>query len=286
MKLLFLFTLLIITTQIKAQNNPEVYLADIKFGENGFLISNLTNISNNPEYDNQPSFLPDDSGVLFTSQRGESTDIKLYDLKSKEYKWLTESEGGKYSPTVTPDGNHFSSIWLKPDGEQLLWKFPLNDGIPEVLVPDEVIGYHTWFDENTLYTFVLGDTFTFVEFKLGDQIRRKMIATNPGRSIHKIPGKDEISFIDKNDSTNWVVKFYSPKTTQIKSLASTPEGSEDMFWIDSESFLIGKGNQLMTWKEGHGLSNGTPVFEVGGVISRISLSPDRTKIAIVFTESE
>ncbi len=280
----FLFLIILyLTIPVQAQNNPEVYLADIEFGEDGFSISNLANISNNPEYDNQPSFLPDGSGVLFTSQRGEATDIKLFDFETREYKWLTESEGGKYSPTVTPDGKHFSSVWLKPDGEQLLWKFPLNEGTPEVLVPDEVIGYHTWFNENTLYTFVLGDVFTFVEFKLGDQITRKVIATNPGRSIHKIPGKDEISFIDKNDSTNWVVKSYNPKTAQIRSLTSTPESSEDMFWIDSSSFLIGKGNQLMTWKEGHGLSNGTPVFEMDGVISRISLSPDRTKIAIVFT---
>lgn len=278
--LLFSFTFL----SVQAQTNPEVYLADIQFSEMSFSISNLKNISDNLGYDNQPSFLADGSGVLFSSERGESTDIKLYDIKTKKSTWLTNSEGGKYSPTVTPDGDHFSSVWLKPDGEQLLWKFPLSCGTPEIIVLNEVIGYHSWFNESTLYTFVLGENFTFVEFKLGENISRKVLATSPGRSIHKVPGKNEVSFIDKNDSKNWLIKSYNPETKKVGTITSTPSNSEDMFWINSSSFLIGKDNQLMTWKEGHGLSNGTPIFEMDGVISRISLSPDRTKIAIVFEQ--
>lgn len=286
MKSIVLFLLLGLVTQLQAQNNPEVYLGDISFSDEGFTISNLTNISNNPGYDNQPSFLPDGSGVLFSSERGESTDIKLYDISSKQSSWLTNSEGGKYSPTVTPDGNHFTSVWLKPSGEQLLWKFPLSDGEPEVLIPNEVIGYHAWFNKNSLYTFVLGDNFTFVEFMLDERLSRKVIATSPGRSIHKIPGKEEISFIDKNDSTNWIIKSYHPETKKINTITATPTNSEDMFWIDSNFFMIGQGNALLTWKEGHGYKNPEPIFENEGMISRISLSPDRTKIAIVFAASE
>jgi len=286
MKLLNLFILLGLSTQLQAQENPEIYLADISFSDVSFTISNLTNISNSTGYDNQPSFLPDGSGVLFSSEHGESTDIKLYDIESNTSSWLTNSEGGKYSPTVTPEGNFFSFIWLKPDGEQLLWKYSLSDGEPEVIVPNEVIGYHSWFNEQTLYTFVLGDNATFVEFKLGDRISRKVIATSPGRSIHKIPGKEEISFIDKNESDNWIVKTYDPESKKIKVLTSTPENSEDMYWVNSSSFLIGNGNSLLMWKEGHGYTNSANTFENEGVISRISLSPDRTKIAIVFAYSE
>ncbi len=285
MKLLTLFILLGLSNQLQAQGNPEIYLADISFSDESFTISNLTNISNSPGYDNQPSFLPDGSGVLFTSDRGESTDIKLYSIESKTSSWLTNSEGGKYSPTVTPDRNFFSSIWLKPDGEQLLWKYSLSGGEPEVIVPNEVIGYHSWFDEQTLYTFVLGDNATFVEFKLGDRISRKVIATSPGRSIHKIPGKEEISFIDKNEADNWIIKSYDPDSKKIKVFTSTPENSEDMYWVNSSSFLIGNGNSLMLWKEGHGYTNPIQIFENEGVISRISISPDRTKVAIVFSTS-
>ena len=39
------------------------------------------NISNSPGYDNQPSFLPDSSAVLFSSNRdGKQTDIYRYDI--------------------------------------------------------------------------------------------------------------------------------------------------------------------------------------------------------------
>lgn len=284
--LLILFFLFFSTKLTQAQNNPEVYLADISFSDEEFTISNLKNISNSPGYDNQPSFLPDGSGVLFSAERGESTDIKLYNINTEESRWLTNSEGGKYSPTITPDGIHFSSIWLKPNGEQLLWKFPLSGGEPQILIQNEVIGYHAWFNETDLYTFVLGDNFTFVEFKLGERISRKVIATSPGRSIHKIPGIEEISFVDKNDSTIWFVKSYNPNTKQIRTITTTPKNAEDMYWIDSRSFLIGNGSTLLEWKEGHGLRKPVTIFDEEGVISRISINPDRTKIAIVFTISE
>lgn len=283
MKYLALTLLLFITAQISAQPNPEVYLGDFELTEDGFVISNLENISNNPGYDNQPSFIPNMPALLFSSQRGESTDIALFDFEQGNSIWLTGSEGGKYSPTVMPGSDYFSSVWLKPDGEQLLWKFPLAEGRPEVIVADEVIGYHSWFDENRLYTFVLGDTFTLVEFDLKEN-SRTVIATNPGRSIHKVPERNKVSFIDKNDPTQWIVKTFDPKTRKINTLTATPDGLEDMYWIDSESFLIGKENGLLMRKEGHGYKAPVPVFESNGTISRIALNPDRTKIAVVFAE--
>ncbi len=285
MKYLNILLALFLVIEVQAQSNPEVYLGDFSLTDEGFEISNLINISNNPGYDNQPSFVPNMSAVLFSSQRGESTDIKMYDYELNSTVWLTESEGGKYSPTTMPDEDFFSAIWLKPDGEQLLWKFPFTEGEPSVLVPDEVIGYHSWFDDHTLYTFVLGDTFTFVEFDLEND-RRTVIATNPGRSIHKVPETNEVSFIDKNEPTQWLVKTYDPDSKRMTTLTRTPDGSEDMFWINSGSFLIGTNNGLMLWKEGHGYTAPVPIFDSNGVISRISLSSDRTKIAIVFAESE
>ncbi len=283
MKYLAFSLLLLITVDTHAQSNPEVYLGDFEITEGGFSVTNLENISNNPGYDNQPSFIPNMPALLFSSQRGESTDIQLFDFEQNNSIWLTSSEGGKYSPTVMPESDYFSSVWLKPDGEQLLWKFPLVEGQPEVIVPDEVIGYHAWLDEYTLYTFVLGDTFTFVEFDL-EENSRTVIATNPGRSIHKVPERNEVSFIDKNDPAKWIVKTFNPETRKMRSLTVTPEDSEDMFWVDTSTFLIGQGNSLMIWKEGHGFTAPVSVFEDNGTISRIALSHDRTKIAIVFTE--
>ena len=69
------------------------------------------NISNSPGYDNQPSFLPDSSAVLFSSNRdGKQTDIYRYDLATKALKQLTNTVDLEYSPAVTPDGKTFSVI--------------------------------------------------------------------------------------------------------------------------------------------------------------------------------
>jgi hypothetical protein len=276
---LFLFSYISV-----AQQNPEIFLGDITITNSEFEISNLKNISNNPGYDNQPSFLPDGSGVLFTSFRDSvSNDVALFDLTKGDKRWITNTPGGKYSPTVMPGGAHFSAVWLKPDGEQLLWKFPLEGGDPVVLIPDEVIGYHAWFNESTLYTFVLGNPFTFVEFKLGDEISRTIIANYPGRSIHKIPGIKQVSYVDKSSPSDWFVNTYNPASGVSTVVTETPAGSEDMVWVDSSSFLIGKNNTLLLWSDGRWYEPALPVFKMDGTISRIALSPDRTKIAIVFT---
>jgi hypothetical protein len=283
MKHFFCVLFLLFSLQLVAQPNPEVYVGDFSYADGGITIQNLKNVSQSPYYDNQPSFLPDGSGFLFASIRPDesSLDIMHYDIASDIKTWVTDLDGGEYSPTVMPDGNYFSAIRSEP--EQLLWKIPLNEGEAEVLVPDEIIGYHAWYNESTLYTFVLSEPFTFVEFKLGDSIQRKIIAENPGRSIHKVPGKNEVSFIDKSDSTNWVVKTYSPETEGVKTLVSTPKNSEDMFWINGDTFLIGEANNLMIWNEDEGYTGPYRIFDdETGQITRLALSPNRDKIALVF----
>lgn len=280
---IILLSLVLSSTLSYGQSNPEVYLGNISFDNGMFTITELQNISNSPGYDNQPSFHPNGRHLFFVSTRDSANqDIMSLDIKTGAKTWITNLEGGEYSPTVMPDPLFISSIWLKPDGEQLLWRFPIDEGKPKVLVPDEVIGYHTWFDKKTLYAFVLGDPQTFVEFKLGRKGSRKVIANNPGRSIHKIPGTELISFVDKSNSDSWLVKAYDPSEGAMKPITETPAGSEDMFWVDGESFVIGSGNSLKLWKEGHGYTPDIQVFDQAGTISRVSLSPNRTKIAIVF----
>src|SRR5690349_18552752 len=86
----------------------EVFLAPLDPASG---ITTWMNISNNAGYDNQPSFLPDSSAILFSSNRdGKQMDIYRYDIASKTVKQLTNTPDGEYSPTVTPDGKTFSVI--------------------------------------------------------------------------------------------------------------------------------------------------------------------------------
>ena len=78
---------------IDAQQAPpatEVFYATVS---NAAGIESIVNISNNPGYDNQPSFLPDGSAILFSSNRdGKQTDIYRYDIATKTLTQLTKTQ--------------------------------------------------------------------------------------------------------------------------------------------------------------------------------------------------
>ena len=94
-----------------AQQQPpatEIYMVAWSFDKAKTVVGAVVNISNSPGYDNQPSFLPDGSGVLFTSNRdGKQTDIYRNDFAAKSVTQLTRTSEGEYSPLVTPDGKTF-----------------------------------------------------------------------------------------------------------------------------------------------------------------------------------
>src|SRR5678815_4403433 len=101
---------------LTAQQVPatEVYLAPVRAGATP-QIGAWVNISNDPEYDNQPSFLPD-SSVLFTSRRdGKQTDIYRFVPATKAITQLTHTAESEYSATPTPDGKTFSVIRVEAD---------------------------------------------------------------------------------------------------------------------------------------------------------------------------
>src|SRR5262247_3662499 len=86
-------SLLVNVSSLSGQQAPpatEVYLASLPVPADGVL--QAVNISNSPGYDNQPSFLPDSTAVLFSSNRdGKQMDIYRYDIATKAVKQLTNT---------------------------------------------------------------------------------------------------------------------------------------------------------------------------------------------------
>lgn len=282
MKAFSLFLLLALPLQLLAQPATEVYLFDIK----GNSIKNPQNLSQNKGYDNQPSFNPNGKGLFFVGTVDGQTEVFNYNLSSGIKRQLTQTQGSEYSPTVMPDGMHFSAILLEKDGRQLLWKYPLRGGTPAILVPDLVIGYHAWLDANYLYSFVLGDTSTLQETDISSG-RSRVLAKQIGRSLHQIPGAYAISFIDKRDSTQWMISAYDRATATITPIAPTLAGVEDMAWSPDGTLWMGQGSILYKrhpvndkkWRKVADLSQ----WGLKG-ISRLAISPDGKKIAIVVEE--
>ena len=201
------------------------------------------NISNSPGYDNQPSFLPDSSAVLFSSNRdGKQTDIYRYDIASKALTQVTKTAEAEYSPVVTPDGKGFSVIRVEADGAQRLWRFDLDGANPRLVLENiKPVGYHAWMDATHLALFVLGAQGQPATLQIADTTtgRAEIVATGIGRSILIRPGAGTVSFITTGQD-RWV-KEWDPRTKQIAEVVRPVDNSQDAAWTSRNTLLMASG---------------------------------------------
>ena len=144
----------------------------------------------------------------------------------------------------------------------------------------EPVGYHAWADERTAAMFVLGEPPTL---QVGDALSGEVrtIAENPGRSIHRIPGTADISFVRKVSDEEWWIERLDPATGAAERIARTLPGREDYAWTPAGEILMGDGTVLFAWTADSGWG---PVAELGdaaGDISRLAVSADGSHIAVV-----
>lgn len=285
MKKIFLILILLISSFVNSQTDTEIYLFDLIQNDSVYTIDNPINISSNEGYDNQPSFLDDGTGILFSSTRFDQTDIVLYNLENQTKTWLTNTLGSEYSPLQTPNKKYFSAIYLDNDNTQLLWKYTFRRKKPKVLIENLTVGYHAWLNKNIIVSFVLGDPATLEVSNLKYKIKYP-IDKNIGRSIHKIPGSELISFISLEHEEPEIYSI-NPLNSEKEFLADALENSQDMAWTTDHTIIMGRGDKLYklkvgtdkTWVEFASLKP----FNLKGV-TRIAVSPSGDKIAIVVDE--
>ena len=294
-------TLLSLVAVVALQQPPpatEVYLASLKVEKDTVTLTAPINISNNPGYDNQPSFTPDGGAVLFTSVRGDrkpdpaigasiGSDIYRYDIAAKQVVQVTDTPESEYSPTVTPDGKHISVIRVEPDGTQRLWQFTIDGKLPALVLNDvKPVGYHTWADGNILGLFVLGEPATFqaADVRTG---KAEVIAKNIGRSIQHIP-KGGISYVQretKDGTTTMTVMEWRPDSRTSAALVALPQGAPqaDLAWTPDGLLLMANGGKLYGWRRGQPAMTVVADLEAAGLrgVSRLAVSPRGDRIAIV-----
>ena len=279
---LFIFCLFI-SSLIIAQSNTDVFLFDLNINNGMIELSNKINISDNEGYDNQPSFL-DDNTILYAGTRNGQTDITKYNIRYDSKIWVNHTDGSEYSPLKIPGQNAVSSIRLEKDGAQKLYKYSLRNGESEVLIEEIIIGYHVWTDDNTLFSSVLEDGGLSLYSSSIKEMKHSQIQKNIGRSLHKIPNSERISYISKEDENLWEIKSLDLKTGKIGSIMGTLPKTEDMCWLPDGSMLMGVDNILYKFKpevdvdwievaslEEYGISN----------ITRLAVNTSGTKIAFV-----
>src|SRR5262245_18980689 len=265
-----------------------ILIAVIAIQKEGVSVGKPINITNNPGYDNQPFFLPDSSGVLFSSRRdGQQNDIYRYDIGKKTVTQLTHTPDNEYSPTVTPDGKTFSTV---RGDEQRLWRFNL-DGSDAGLAYAHTgkIGYHAWISPDRLAVYVLGaqtsdpSTLQLVDLRSG---AAEIIESSIGRSLTMRPGKGTLVFVHKpRGATLWEIKELNPETRKILPLTDTVEGSEDLTWTPKGVMIMGAKSKPFMWLEDD--DRWVEIGDLGSsgvnAITRLAISPDGKWIAVVST---
>lgn len=287
MKTILTTLLVLASIPVSAQTNTEVYLLDVKTVDGKTELLNPRNISNNEGYDNQPSFY-DGKTILFSSTRNGQTDIARYEIESDTVTWITDTpQGSEYSPLKIPGKNSISAIRLDTTGLQRLYEYSVWDGSSNELLKELKVAYHVWYSKDIVVSSVLGETNMNLVISDLSSGSNRVVQQNVGRSLHKIPDSDLISFISK-ESTPWEIRSLNPVTGQVKKITDMYEETDDMCWF-SDGTIIAADNQILMeihpenqkeWQrflrlEKREISN----------ISRIAISPNGKYLALVFEQS-
>src|ERR1017187_10333690 len=233
--------------------DTDIYLMNIRANKEGFTWTDAVNITDRPGYDNQPEFLPDGSGVLYTSIREDNqADIYEYIIFTKATARLTKTTVSEFSPQIIPGGKAYSTVVVEKDSTQRLWRynFGAKDTAAQVILPKvDSVGYYCWINKYSLAIFKLTEPpiLEIADVKTG---KVDVMARNIGRCIQRIPDKNAISFVEKDSIKGWKIMELDLRTNGISTIINTLPESEDYVWTPDGVLLMGKSNRLYRFEPG------------------------------------
>lgn len=273
----------------------DIYLVPLAGGLSALKNAKPMPVSVAPGYDNQPSFSADGGRLLFAANRdGKQIDVFVFDRAASRVAQLTQTAENENSPTYLPagvgDAGGFSVVRTEPDKTQRLWRFDAQGRNPQVVLTEiKPVGYHAWIDADRLVLFVLGPpaTLRLASVKSG---QAEIAAENIGRSLHRIPGTRQASFVQRESSGEFWVKQIDVDSKKIDPLVKAVDGSadRDTAWMpDGKTLLMSSGTRVFAWTRGS--PGWTEVFDAAahklGAVSRLAVAPKGDAIAIVVAEA-
>ena len=266
-----------------AQPSTEVYTGTLSPTAHGWTVVQLTNLSQNPGYDNQPSFWTKNV-LLYASTRGNQTDIVYHALDGGNKQWKSHTpQGSEYSPLRIPSTEEFSAIRLDSTGLQRLYRYDSN-GVSQLIHPTLKIGYHVWVNATTLLcTVLVDDRMDLYRLEVPTK-KATLLQRQVGRSLHHIPGTSDFSFIHWKDQQAIVTRIDAEMQVQ-NALFTLPPGVQDHAWLPNGALIYGEGQKLYSVQPNQSprvLKEFSPK-EIQS-ISRIAISPNGQRIALVGEE--
>ncbi len=262
--------------------NHDITLFDLSVDDQGYHITNPTVVANGPGYDNQPHFSGDGKTLFYTTIENGGGDTWKWNVGSHKATRLMTTPEGEYSPTEMPfDTASLSMIRVEQDGTQRLWKFEPGAGFSLIFETVKPVGYHAWSGKN-IAMFILGEPASLQVTRFGEE-KTEVVAEGIGRCIQKIPGRNAISYTRLNESTATVHRYdFDSKTTA--PLVTLPQGHEDYVWYSKE-VIVGSDGQRLLVRSTADNDSWRAIDSPAGLnlqgITRLAISPDQSKIAVV-----
>ena len=281
-----------------APQTHQIFLAAFRDGEgrtirlgflgiqlHGFTVDKPRNITNHAGDDDHPCFLPDSSGVLFSSRRdGRQRDIYRYDISTKAVTRLTNSPEDEDSPMMTPDGRTFSAA---RGAQQQLWRLnPDGSSAGSAAMHVGPIRNYVWVSPAKIAHWVPdgqgAGTLALVDLESGTS---EVMASNVGPSLLLRPRTGALTFVSRSRAGYSQIKEIDPATRKAGTYAPAVDGGDALAWTPSDRLLMAAGAKLFVrenetdrWIENADLRKAGLT-----AITRITVSPDGKWMAIVAT---
>ena len=263
----------------------DIWVADLTIRDGRVNVGKPLNVTARPGYDNQPAFLPDGSGFLYTRIGADGqADMWRYDFATHSARAVTATRESEYSPTLMPKSGGISVVRVELDSTQRLWRLDPDGGHPALLFEKiKPVGYHAWAGDSALALFVLGTPNALVLARLGSE-HADTVARNIGRAMQPIPGRRAVSFVQIVDSTrSWLMELDADSAT-VRRLILLPRGAEFHLWTAGGLVLASDGASLYQW-DSRGAASWERVADLSALglkgVTRLAVSPAGDRLALV-----
>ena len=232
-----------------AQDNTEVFLFDIKITPTTFEVTSGKNISQNAGYDNQPSFY-DNNTLLYSRTKDSLTVIGQFTLDNESTEILTqEPNSGFFSPQRIPETDLIVAVRQDPEGRQRMATYDFKSKTFQKLIDSAQVGYFSFYDKNTFIASVLMPNKMDLFLKNPKHDSLQKIVSNAGRSLHKIPNSNSMSYTVENDDQGldlYTLDFSGEEPTSY-FVCELPIGRQDYAWLDENRIILGSGDSIFMY---------------------------------------
>ena len=266
----------------------DIWLVDVTVRGGRVRLGTPANITARPGYDNQPAFLADGSALYYTRIGDDGqADVWRYDLATRHAEQVTATPESEYSPTALPGQPGFTVVRVERDSTQRLWRFA-PPAVPQLVFERTApVGYPAWAPPPGAGLYLLGEPRALVIANAATG-RVDTMARDVGRSLHAIPGRPAVSFVQWVGRREAWLAEVDVTNRAVLRLVRMPGGAEFHVWTPHGLVLVGVDTKLYQWDP---LSGGSwkEIANLRGAglrgITRLAVNPSGDRLAIVAVPS-